>query len=195
MWLRRMRALRRSTNAVRWRLHKDGLTQSRYNNIVVSMIPTLVDVLGALWPVWPEGMHTADFAAVATRFAINPWRQCPFEGLLEASRILSNAGCRRPYLNGSFVTGKPKPADYDACWEPDRVNPDLLDPTLLNFDNHRALQKAKYKGEFFPASASAGRSGATFVDFFQIEKFTGLKKGIILVELSDDPMMKVEESP
>ena len=93
------------------------------------------------------------------------------------------------------MTGKPKPADYDACWEPDGVNPDLLDPTLLNFDNQRALQKAKYKGEFFPTSASAGCSRATFVDFFRIEKFTGLKKGIILVELSGDPMMQAEASP
>ena len=76
------------------------------------------------------------------------------------------------------MTGKPKPADYDACWEPDGVNPDQLDPALLDFNNQRALQRAKYKGEFF-----------------QIEKFTGLKKGIILVELSVDPMMKVEASP
>ena len=93
------------------------------------------------------------------------------------------------------MTGKPKTADYDACWEPDGVNPDLLDPTLLNFDNQRALQKPKYKGEFFPTSASTGHSRATFVDFFLTEKFTGLKKGIILVELSVDPMMKVEASP
>ncbi len=93
------------------------------------------------------------------------------------------------------MTGKPKPADYDACWEPDGVNPDLLDPALLNFDNQRALQKAKYRGEFFPTSVSADSSRATFVDFFQIEKFTDLKKGIILVELSDDPMMQAEASP
>ena len=87
------------------------------------------------------------------------------------------------------------PFSCASCWEPDGVNPDLLDPTLLNFDNQRALQKAKYKGEFFPTSTSANRSRVTFVDFFQIEKFTGLKKGIILVELFDDPMMQVEASP
>ena len=42
---------------------------------------------------------------------------------------------------------------------------------------------------------SANSSQVTFLDFFQIEKFTGLKKGIILVELSDDPMMQAETSP
>ena len=159
------------------------------------MIPTLIDILGAPWPVLPEGIHVADFASISACFAISPWRRGLFDELLEASRNLSNAGCRRLYLNGSCVTGKPKPADYDACWEPDGVNPDVLDPTLLNFDNQRALQKAKYKGEFFPTSASAGCSRATFVDFFRIEKFTGLKKGIILAELSVDPMMKMEASP
>ena len=138
------------------------------------MIPALIDIVGAPWPVLPEGIHIADFASIAACFATSPWRRDLFDGLLESSRNLSNAGCRRLYLNGSFVTGKPKPADYDACWELGGVNPDLLDPTLLNFDNQRALQKSKYKGEFFPASASAGRSQATFVDFFQIEKFTGL---------------------
>ena len=75
------------------------------------------------------------------------------------------------------------------------MNPDLLDPTLLDFEHQRALQKVEYKGEFFPTSTSANRSRATFVDFFRIEKFTGLKKGIILVELSHDPMMQVEASP
>ena len=159
------------------------------------MIPTLIDILGAPWPVLPEGVHIADFSSIAACFAVSPWRQALFDGLLEASRNLSNAGCRRLYLNGSFVTGKPMPADYDACWEPDGVNPDLLDPTLLNFDNQRALQKAKYKGEFFPTSASATSSRATFVDFFQVEKFNGLKKRIILAELSVDPMMQLEASP
>ena len=159
------------------------------------MIPTLIDIVGAPWPVLPEGIHISDFASISACFATSHWRRDLFDGLLEVSRNLSNAGCRRLYLNGSFVTGKPKPADYDACWEPDGVNPDLLDPTLLNFDNQRALQKSKYKGEFFPTSTSASRSRVTFVDFFQIEKFTGLKKGIILVEFSDDPMMRVEASP
>ena len=42
---------------------------------------------------------------------------------------------------------------------------------------------------------SAGRSQATFVDFFQIEKFTGLKKRIILAELSVDPMIQMEAFP
>ena len=159
------------------------------------MIPTLADIVGAPWPVLPEGIHIADFASIAACFATSPWRRDLFDGLLEASRNLSNAGRRRLYLNGSFVTGKPKPADYDACWEPGGVNPDLLDPTLLDFEHQRALQKVEYKGEFFPTSTSANRSRATFVDFFRIEKFTGLKKGIILVELSHDPMMQAEASP
>ena len=92
------------------------------------------------------------------------------------------------------MTGKPKSADHDVHGDPDGLNPDLLDPNLLNSDDQRPIQKAKYKGEFSPASASAGRSRATFLEFFQIEKSTDLNKGIILVELSIDPLIQMEES-
>jgi hypothetical protein len=57
------------------------------------------------------------------------------------------AGCRRVYIDGSFVTAKNGPNDFDACWEADGVNPDLLDPTLLTWRDHRAAQKAKFGGE------------------------------------------------
>ena len=47
---------------------------------------------------------------------------------------LKNAGCLTVYLNGSFVTNKEVPNDFDACWEEDGVDPAVLDPVLLTFD-------------------------------------------------------------
>ena len=96
---------------------------------------------------------------------------------------LGGAGCRTVYLNGSFVTGKAMPNDYDACWEEAGVDPTALDPVLLTFDAGRATQKAKYLGELFPASVIADTDGLSFLEFFQPDKETGEPKGIVAVDL------------
>ena len=87
------------------------------------------------------------------------------------------------YINGSFVTSKEFPNDYDACWEETGVDPTALDPALLTFDPGRATQKAKYMGELFPASSIAGSDGFSFREFFQIDKGTGRPKGIVAIDL------------
>ena len=104
-------------------------------------------------------------------------------GLRAALENLANAGCRVVYINGSFVTSKEFPNDYDACWEEDGVDPTTLDPVLLTFDPGRATQKAKYMGELFPASGIAAADGFSFREFFQTDKNTGRPKGIVAIYL------------
>ena len=104
-------------------------------------------------------------------------------GFNAALENLKSAGCRTVYLDGSFVTIKAIPNDYDACWDEDGVDPVLLDPVLLTFDAGRAAQKATYMGELFPASVVANAGGFSFIDFFQIDKETGDPKGIIAIDL------------
>ena len=154
------------------------------------MIPELIAVTGSPWPVLPAGIHGADLSSIESRFASNEWRRNLFAGLVEASKHLAYAGCQRLYLDGSFVTGKPKPGDYDVCWDPHGVDPRLMDPVFGDFSNKRAAQKAKYGGEFFPSSARVAEVGRTFLEFFQLDKFSGKQKGIILVSLAIDPMLK-----
>ena len=96
---------------------------------------------------------------------------------------LASAGCRVVYINGSFVTSKGFPNDYDACWEEAGVDPTVLDPVLLTFDPGRATQKAKYMGELFPASSIADSDGFSFREFFQTDKNTGRPKGIVAIDL------------
>ena len=67
-------------------------------------------------------------------------------GLKDVMTNLKDAGCRTVYIDGSFVTGKEIPGDFDACWEEEGVDPIILDPVLLTFDAGRATQKAKYHG-------------------------------------------------
>ena len=61
-------------------------------------------------------------------------------------------------------------------------HPTLLD-LLLDFNNKRAAQKAKYLGEMFIAGMPNG-TGAPFLEFFQVEKSSGLAKGILRIALT-----------
>ena len=88
-------------------------------------------------------------------------------------------------LDGSFVSAKALPADYDAAWETAGVDPDRLDPVLLDFDNRRAAMKAKYLGDLFPASAFAA-PGVVYRDFFGTDR-NGVDKGVVLIDLGSLP--------
>ena len=171
------------------------MTFRNYNNNVVIMIPNFIALNGALWKVLPPGVHIASLQAIKQRFAYNRLRVQLYGGLQQACANLATAGCRSLYLDGSFVTEKPEPGDFDACWDPVGVNQRRLDPVFRDFSNLRAKQKQKFGGEFFPSTTQADGQGRTFIDFFQVEKFTGQLKGIIKIDLVDDPMSKPQVPP
>jgi len=106
-------------------------------------------------------------------------------GLLAALQNLAGAGCRSVLLDGSFVSQKDLPNDYDGAWDTHGVNPDRLDPVLLDFSNRRAAMKAKYLGELFPATAVAA-PGVLFRDFFMKDR-NGLPKGAVSIDLGSLP--------
>jgi hypothetical protein len=130
----------------------------------------------------PPGVHWATWQEFAARFGTTPHRQQLLKGLKSALDSLSKAGCQTVYIDGSFVTKKENPNDFDGCWDLTGVDPSLLDPILLLFDNKRVAQKVKYKGELFPASCRADRVGNTYLDFFQIDR-DGNPKGIVAIDL------------
>lgn len=150
------------------------------------MIPGLVD-LGppTPWPVLPPGIYDVTLADIAERFATTPHRRLLFDGFIRVVQALHRAGCRTVYLDGSFVTGKPHPDDFDGCWDVRGVDPEQIDPVLLIFENKREAQKAKYLGEMFIAQAE-GAPGRAFIDFFQTEKFSGRKKGLLRIQLDPE---------
>lgn len=133
----------------------------------------------------PPGVHGASWSNVATRFAHNGHRTRLLNGLLAALTNLAGAGCRSLLLDGSFVTGKELPQDYDGAWDPVGVDPDRLDPVLLDFSNRRAAMKSKYMGELFPATATAA-PGVLFRDFFLKDR-DGVPKGVVLIDLGSLP--------
>jgi hypothetical protein len=109
------------------------------------------------------------------------------DGLEQALQALRRTGCRRAYIDGSFVTAKEDPSDYDVRWEERNVDPLLLDPALMDFSNRRRAQKQRFEGEFFPAMMPAGPGYADFLDYFQHEANTDAPKGIVAISLKDLP--------
>jgi hypothetical protein len=141
------------------------------------MIPNLVDI-GGPWHVLPPGIHDATLEEIESRFATSSHRRLLFTGLREGVMALWNAGCHTILLDGSFVTAKPTPGDFDVCWDPAGVDSRRLPPVLLDFSDGRKKQKDRFHGEFFPSTLLADGKHF-FGDFFQIDKYTGNAKGII----------------
>ncbi len=132
----------------------------------------------------PEGEHEAEWSELVERFGWNVRRRQLLDGLALAIEALAAAGCRRIWVNGSFVTAKEEPADFDACWDSDGVDLGMLDAVLLDLSAGRSAQKTKFGGELFPNVVEA-QSGLIFSDFFQNERDTG-RKGIVVIRIGDE---------
>ena len=149
------------------------------------MIPSY-EPLGTL----PPGIHVAAWADMTSRFGTTGHRRALLGGLLRGTRILISCGCTGIYVDGSFVTSKTCPSDFDCCWEMQGVDLAALkkkESAFFSFANKRAVQRAKFFGEFFPAKHFADSHQRTFLDFFQQDSHTGLAKGIIKVDLDTLP--------
>ncbi|MCP4966895.1 MAG: hypothetical protein GY926_16905 [bacterium] len=118
---------------------------------------------------------------VLDRFGWNAVRRRQVDGLAEALELLAEAGCRRVWLNGSFVTAKDEPGDFDAVWDPAGVDTDRLDPIFFDLADGRRVQKDRFGGELLPDVVESG-SGLRFAEFFQRGR-GGEAKGIIVLEL------------
>ncbi len=155
------------------------MTFGQHNNIIVLLIPSFNED-GFL----PSGIHWTDWPEFMQRFGLTTHRKQLVQGLIQSSQKLASAGCRIIYIDGSFVTSKEHPGDFDACWDLNHVDVDNLDPIFFDFADRRASQKAQFFGEWFPADLPNGNSGLTFLEFFQIDKATGKPKGIIAIALA-----------
>jgi hypothetical protein len=133
----------------------------------------------------PPGIHWTTWEEFSQHFNLNPRREVLLVGLKAALDSLTLAGCTAVYIDGSFVTRKAEPNDFDGCWSGVGVDPTKLDPALLDFTNDRRAMKEKYGGELFVAETPADLEGRTFLDFFQAEirRETRIRKGIIGIRL------------
>jgi hypothetical protein len=131
----------------------------------------------------PEGVHSITRAEFMSAFTWNARRRFLYSGLARAIASLQVAGCRTIIIDGSFVTAKELPGDWDAAFDPFGVDPARLDPILIKHDDGRKAMRAKYLGDMFPWSAIASRaSGSVYREFFLKDR-AGRPKGIIELQL------------
>jgi hypothetical protein len=134
----------------------------------------------------PPGHHLTDWDGFVVRFGTNAHRRRLLAGLKQLLLSLKSVGCGRVFLDGSFISSKELPSDFDGCWDRTGMSlPDLKlkDPVLLDFTNGRRAQKLKYGGEMFPADVTEGTSGRTFINFFSQDKDTSNAKGLVEINL------------
>jgi hypothetical protein len=148
---------------------------NQHNWYVVLVVPALVD------GVLPPGEWSASWSEVVEAFGTSDWRRLLLSECRRALASLQAAGCKRAWIDGSFVTGKAHPGDIDACYDPVGVDVALLHPALRDLSPGRPAQKTEFRCEFLP-NIIEGSSGRFFVEFFQQDR-DGRPKGIVVIDL------------
>ncbi len=132
------------------------------------------------------GVHAVSWDEFVSEFGFNSHRLSLIEGLKKAIDDLKSAGCKRIYVDGSFVSKKVTPNDYDACWEHAGMDMEKLYndyPIFFDVRPPRANQKKYYKGELFIAAAVAKLNPITmYINFFQSDR-EDKPKGVISILL------------
>lgn len=105
---------------------------------------------------------------------------------------MSLANCKFLFLDGSYVTSKIVPGDYDAAWNTKGVNFNALDPVFFETDYPRVSQKNKYLGDYLPNDDFEEVGSAGILDFFQKIRNSHLKKGILQIDLQTDLIVRSE---
>lgn len=132
------------------------------------------------------GIHVMEWEEFKQAYGYNETRRAIIDGMALALASLKKNGCQRVYMDGSFVTTKEEPGDFDACWDP--IGVDLLGlikdyPCFMDLRAPRESQKLLFKGELFPSTTPAENKGNTFLEFFQQDR-DGTPKGIIQLNLN-----------
>lgn len=134
----------------------------------------------------PPGLHRVTLEEIRIRFTWNTKRKRLFGGLIRALKNLAQAGVKKVWIDGSFVTDKNAPADIDGCWEYQQsVDVNKLDRVFLDFNAPRTSMKKKYGVDFLISTVSLlDGQGKTVLEFFQQDR-DGNQKGILLVEIGE----------
>ena len=154
------------------------------------MIPSLVSLPKVRYKVLPIGIHETTLLEVQNVYSYNPVRLNLFNGFVRGAKALAYAGCKTIFLNGSYVTSKEIPGDFDACWDPEGIEIRRLDPVFLELDPPRDKQKAKFYGEFLHTRLIETSTEMNFVEFFQRLPYNENLKGILRIDTTEDPWLR-----
>jgi len=112
----------------------------------------------------PAGIHWATWQEIQSRFGFSSRRQQLLSGLHLALAGLNRAGCSRVYIDGSFVTVKREPGNYDACWD---------------------IRSASISASFSPPRCPQAQAEERSWSSSRRDKETGRSKGIVGLNLQE----------
>jgi hypothetical protein len=114
------------------------------------------------------GIHEMTWEEFCDFFSFSPRRKNLLKGLEKVLVILREIEATHIYIDGSFVTSKLEPGDWDACFESSVAAANKLICKYPFCD--RNAQKELYKGELYYARSEADLFGHTYLEFFQQTK-------------------------
>ena len=106
----------------------------------------------------PPGIPPFGRSEFKAAFGYNDRRRAPVAGMRMAPLSLKRAGRPTAYIDGSFVSQKPDPGDYDGCWDRASVDGCPVDPALPDTSGKTCPQKWTYGGEMSPVRPGADDS-------------------------------------
>ena len=132
-----------------------------------------------------KGSHPVTWEEFVMEFGYNARRMDLIHGLEQLICDLADCGCTAIYIDGSFVTKKRNPADFDACWKHNEADVDLHKlktkyPEI--FTGSISAQKLIYKGEVRNAFDFADYDDC-YLHYFQKDKGDKSPKGIIQLNI------------
>lgn len=133
----------------------------------------------------PAGIHDATWQEFCERFGTTAHRRSLLAHLRMLIDHLHEVECKHIYVDGSFVTAKGKPNDYDACWDIDGIRIEKLDPVLLQFDEAgKQEMQRKYRGDIRLAKCRPVERDCSYLRFFQMDR-NGAAKGIVVLDIEE----------
>ncbi|HEY9793186.1 MAG TPA: hypothetical protein V6D22_22485 [Candidatus Obscuribacterales bacterium] len=131
----------------------------------------------------PPGIHDATIEQIKARFARNAHRNRLFSGLVEVLEILRDCNCLEVYLNGSFITEKEMPGDYDLCYEPLGIQ---ATAEFRRFLENKETRKERYLGDIFVRMPEPPFCIDHVADWQTDTRQDDVGKGIIRIRLRSD---------
>jgi hypothetical protein len=133
----------------------------------------------------PPGEFIASLEEIETRFGLSSERRKVLMlGLKKAVLNFREAGVKKIWIDGSFISARKEPLDIDGCWEyNEQVDLKKLDRCFVNID--RNDMRFRYGLDFFPSNGVEFSSQKPFPYFFQFSR-DDKKKGIIILNIFDE---------
>jgi hypothetical protein len=136
------------------------------------------------------GVHPMNWDDFVDEFGYTNHRKMLIDGMKKAINALKKCSCERLYIDGSFVTKKLVPKDWDGCYDEAGMHMQKLRKEFAIFYNispPRQEQKDIFKGEVLPASLEIRfpLPEKTIIDCFQLDINDDSSKGIVQLSLKN----------